>query len=59
MREGMNLWEKIVLSVNTFTIKNNYERLYCVNLDKCARELMRFDHSYEFLSEIKNFSVSD
>tara|TARA_R110002049_G_scaffold304250_1_gene499316 strand:+ start:70 stop:594 length:525 start_codon:yes stop_codon:yes gene_type:complete len=40
-REGMAIWEVIVLSVIRLTLDTNYDRLlWIANHDKCVRELM-------------------
>lgn len=59
-REGMSIWEVIVLSVIRLTLNTNYDRLlWIANSDKYVRQLMGIQgDSYGFLSEEKQYSLT-
>ena len=59
-REGMSIWEVIVLSVIRLTLNTNYDRLlWIANSDKYVRQLMGIEgDSYGFCSEVKQYSLT-
>ncbi len=59
-RQGMSIWEVIVLSVIRLTLNTNYDRLlWIANFDKCVRQLMGIEgDSYGFSSEVKQYSLT-
>lgn len=59
-REGMSIWEVIVLSVIRLTLNTNYDRLlWIANSDKYVRQLMGIEgDSYGFSSEVKQYSLT-
>lgn len=60
-REGMTIWEVIVLSVIRLTLNTNYDRLlWIANYDKCVRQLMGIEpDDYGFSGESpKHYSLT-
>ncbi len=59
-REGMSIWEVIVLSVIRLTLNTNYDRLlWIANSDKYVRQLMGIQgDSHGFSSEEKQYSLT-
>jgi len=59
-REGMTIWEVIVLSVIRLTLNTNYDRLHWIaNYDKCVRELMGVEpNDYGFSGPGKTYSLT-
>ena len=59
-REGMTIWEVIVLSVIRLTLNTNYDRLLWIsNYDKCVRELMGIEpNDYGFSGPPKKYSLT-
>ena len=59
-REGMTIWEVIVLSVIRLTLNTNYDRLqWIANYDKCVRQLMGIEaNDYGFSAEPKQYSLT-
>lgn len=59
-REGMTIWEVIVLSVIRLTLNTNYDRLLWVaNYDNCVRELMGVaSNGYGFSGPAKQYSLT-
>ena len=59
-REGMTIWEVIVLSVIRLTLNTNYDRLlWIANYDKCVRQLMGIEGgSYGFSPGPKQYSLT-
>jgi len=59
-REGMSIWEVIVLSVIRLTLNTNYDRLlWIANSDKYVRQLMGIEAgSNGFSSEVKQYSLT-
>ena len=57
-REGMTIWEAIVLSVIRLTLNTNYDRLQWVsNYDKCVRQLMGIEaDGHGFSGPAKQYS---
>ena len=60
VREGMSIWEVIVLSVIRLTLNTNYDRLlWIANSDKYVRQLMGIEGgSNGFSSEEKQYSLT-
>lgn len=59
-REGMTIWEVIVLSVIRMTLKTNYDRLlWIANSDKYVRQLMGIEaDDYGFSGPSKTYSLT-
>jgi hypothetical protein len=59
-REGMSIWEVIVLSVIRLTLNTNYDRLlWIANSDKYVRQLMGIEGGFNgFSSEEKQYSLT-
>jgi len=59
-REGMTVWEVIVLSVIRLTLNTNYDRLHWIaNYDKCVRELMGIEGDpFGFSGQAKQYSLT-
>ena len=59
-REGMSIWEVIVLSVIRLTLNTNYDRLlWITNSDKYVRQLMGIEGDFNgFCSEVKQYSLT-
>ena len=60
-REGMTVWEVIVLSVVRLPLNTNYDRLQWVaNHDSCLRQLMGIavKNDYGFTTESKQYSLT-
>ena len=59
-REGMSIWEVIVLSVIRLTLNTNYDRLlWIANFDKCVRQLMGIEAGSNGFSSIpKQYSLT-
>ena len=60
-REGMTVWEVIVLSVVRLTLNTNYDRLLWVaNYDSCLRQLMgvAVKNDYGFTTDGKKYSLT-
>ena len=59
-REGMSIWEVIVLSVIRLTLNTNYDRLlWIANSDKYVRQLMGIEGDFNgFCSEVKQYSLT-
>ena len=59
-REGMTIWEVIVLSVIRLTLNTNYDRLlWIANYDKCVRELMGVEpNDFGFSGPAKKYSLT-
>jgi hypothetical protein len=59
-REGMSIWEVIVLSVVRLTLNTNYDRLlWIANSDKHVRQLMGIEgDSFGFSSEAKQYGLT-
>ena len=59
-REGMTIWEVIVLSVIRMTLNTNYDRLLWIsNYDKCVRQLMGIESDdYGFSGPSKTYSLT-
>ena len=59
-REGMTIWEIIVLSVIRMTLNTNYDRLLWIsNYDKCVRQLMGIESDdYGFSGPAKTYSLT-
>lgn len=59
-REGMTIWEAIVLSVIRLTLNTNYDRLlWIANYDNCVRQLMGIaPDDYGFSGPPKHYSLT-
>ena len=59
-REGMTIWEVIVLSVIRLTLNTNYDRLlWIANYDRCVGELMGVEpNDYGFSGPRKQYSLT-
>jgi hypothetical protein len=59
-REGMTIWEAIVLSVISLTLNTNYDRLlWIANYDNCVRQLMGIEpDDYGFSGPSKHYSLT-
>jgi hypothetical protein len=59
-REGMTIWEVIVLSVIRLTLNTNYDRLlWIANSDKYVRQLMGIEsYDYGFSGPSKSYSLT-
>ena len=59
-REGMTIWEIIVLSVIRMTLNTNYDRLHWIaNYDRCVRQLMGIESDdYGFSGPSKLYSLT-
>ena len=59
-REGMTIWEVIVLSVIRMTLNTNYDRLlWIANYDKCVRQLMGVEaDDHGFSGPSKTYSLT-
>lgn len=58
-REGMTIWEVIVLSVIRLTLNTNYDRLlWIANPDKYVRQLMGLEDGFGFSGAPKQYSLT-